>query len=196
MDKLIPFLGAILATAFGFWLNQAWQEAKERRARLKRGIALLAAAEAELGSYEGKLALMVGMLEDFVRANGDLLPSFDFYPAFLEKLKMELIESSETSAMASLIGECEYELAHVQAKLASIRGNMPKGTQFKEPHEFLAAWRLCRKNAEGLLLLSAANRKRFKDAQVTVQAEKAALHARLEGFYDRNVFGPQLRDQE
>lgn len=193
--KLVPFIGAVAATAFGFWLNQTWQRERERKERYQHALAVLTATAMELGFYAAKLDYLANFLAEKIErtvgpVEGIVIPSFDFYPAFLEKMKLELVAHDETADLVPTIGECHYELGHIQAKLESYRAS---ATLASDADAVKAIYGLAL-NSGALRGLASGNAQRFRDAQTKLQARMAELRGTLEGFYDRSVFGPHLRD--
>ncbi len=190
---LYLFVG-IAATFVGFLLNQTWQQTKERKQRLERIIALLDSTRSELDFYAGKLRELSSDMAN-VRRNsspvpgmeGIAVPSYDLLPAFLEKAKLQLADFHQTLPLVSEVGNCHYELCHLQGKLTSFK-EMASTAQGPQCLPFVVLM------AGGLRGLANENTQLFEAVAKEVNTWAEKYRNELKNFLEFACFGPWVKD--
>ena len=195
-SKLVTFIFGVAALYIGFILNQTWQREKERKERLHKIIALLGAIEKELDFYRSKLNALVNDLEDELKQEigpmkGLAIPSYDFYPAFLEKAKNALVDYHETSDLVAVVSECHYGVGSVQAKLDSYRMIVQAACEKGGDSISIMAVAL---NRGGLKGLAKENSEHFTAAREKVVAKQNCIKCDLETLFEHSLFGSILRE--
>ena len=193
--EIWKFISAIGLVFTGFFLNQKWQQTKERRQQLLNVISLLSAVEQELCFYTGKLNVLVAFLDKHSTPNlhgnvtGIVVPSYNFHPAFLEKSKGMLIDYHETAELVVVVGECQFELSHIQYKLEHYRVTCKDLWGRAESEELMPS---VSGNRVSLRNLAEANAKSFSENRSMVIAKLDQMKALLTEHRERDFFGSFL----
>lgn len=193
-SAILSFIFGIMATFIGFLLNQTWQQTKERKQKLEKIIALFESTSAELEFYAEKLKQLSAHLAKVGQSqppipgmSGIVVPSYDLYPAFLEKAKLELTTFPQTLPIVSRVGSCHYELCHIQEKLAwfkQLAANQ-QGPQWLMNVVLTAG---------GLRGLANQNIASFEATANELKECADKYRKELDSFLEFTLFGPWMRD--
>jgi hypothetical protein len=196
LNSIFPFFFTLAATTFGFLLNQTWQKSKDKKERLQKIITLLGATENELYFYVGKLNELVnsleeGFLEQEAGLKGVAVPSVNFFPAVLERARINMMEYQETAGVIGILGECHFELAHVQAKLEYYKMLAEKVRDSGGDHNLIAGMAV---NSGGLKGLAKDNIRLFTEARTKIASAQNEVRQALKDFCGKSWFRLILRD--
>jgi hypothetical protein len=165
-------LGSLIATFFGFLLNQQWQRAKDKAQRLGEYIVALRSTAKELQFYASKfeqLAEQISKASNAIATNQlPIFPSYTYYPSFLEKCKVGLNQFFRDPGLVYEVGHCHFELGHITKRLDVWRDGFA-GITVSDPHTN----RVMQFNTQGFRSLVVANVPVFKAlaARLETQAE-------------------------
>lgn len=87
---------------------------------------VLSFAKTELEFYLEKLEVLLKDLKNardevsFER-RGIVIPTYDFFPLFLEKTKVSVSQFARSSQPVESLGKCHFELAHVTGRLNQVK---------------------------------------------------------------------------
>ena len=109
------FVG-LIGGAVGFFVARRLEDQKATREEDNRYCCLLESISNELEFYAGKLEFLSGQLRDFLAGTG-VVPSYTFYPAFLEQGKLRMNDFMRNSNLVKEVGHCHFELHHICERL-------------------------------------------------------------------------------
>jgi uncharacterized coiled-coil DUF342 family protein len=184
-QSLLSFLFGVVASFIGFVIKESWQNTKTKKSKMDAELAMLRSIRNEIEFYHGKLKQLSQELrpEYFRRDDGVILPSYDFYPSFIERSKNEMLGTSRDDELIRIVGNCHFELCHTQGKLTSFRMNVNQRRRVDE--ELLV-------NADGLRQLVDNTASEFEHASRHIDVAIAQLNKKREAFKENNPFGPWL----
>ena len=177
LSKVLIGLAGIGVTFVGFFLNQVYQNQKEKLKELKQYAVALQSAANEVSFYRAKLCQLSEALERILNQlkNGEwdvIIPSYSLYPDFLEKCKHTLSSFFENSELVQNIGHCHFELCHIVARLEQTRTSFEESIEKDEIRRILT---LRYKNTEGFKRLVDANIPVFQETVELLLAENAKI---------------------
>ena len=127
----------------------------------------------EIDFYRSKFIKLSGEIQTAVpyakKGEPFIVPSYKFYPSFLEKQKIELSKFNNNSELIRIIGNCHFELCHVQSKLESYVKYMSSLDQYNMSLHLL--------NAMGFKELIDTDAKLFEDAIQMLKNEIVSAQA-------------------
>lgn len=128
--RFIELGGSVLIGAGTAMFAQFVADRLHKRRALKQQLmdyaSVLSFARTELEFYLEKLTVL---LDDLRKANdevsygrhGIVIPTYDFFPLFLEKTKVSVSQFARSSQPVELLGKCHFELAHVTGRLNQVK---------------------------------------------------------------------------
>jgi hypothetical protein len=193
--KLASFAGGIVATFFGFLLNQRYQNDKEKIKELKEYIASLQSAANELEFYGDKLKQLSGELERLINALREwrtdwIIPTYSIYPEFLEKCKTTINTFHKNPILVKEVSHCHFELCHILARLDLLKEQMytPLPANAAALTEQLKIHRV---NANGFKGLVDSNIPVFKATCDLILSEKSDMERKLQLQQERSLFSSE-----
>ena len=193
-SPILNFFIGIAATFVGFLLNQTSQQTKERKQKLERIVALLDSTRNELDFYAGKLRQLSSDMTNMRKnsspvpgVEGIAVPSYDLLPAFLEKAKLQFADFHQTLPLVSKVGNCHYELCHLQGKLTLFK-EQASTAQGPQCLPFLVL------SAGGLKGLADENAQLFEAVAKELNTWAEKYRKDLDSFLEFACFGPWVKD--
>jgi hypothetical protein len=128
---LAPYLVGAFTTFLAFLLNQWWVQHRDRKLRFDKILSLLQAGRTELQFQTGKLDRLKQDLEQAIAAAKTntpfSFPSYSLSPAFVDKLKSELLDYPHTTSLISVMGNLHFELVHIQQRMDGLYETVKDG---------------------------------------------------------------------
>ena len=110
----------LICVVVGFvlsWGAQCWQKRRENNTRYR---CLLESVANELDFYADKFNFLSAQISTFL-AERRIIPSYKFYPSFLEQGKLRLNEFMRNSDLVKQVGHCHFELGHICERMEIFR---------------------------------------------------------------------------
>lgn len=144
-DVIYPLIVALII----FMINSAYHRNQNKKQRNDRYRSLLIATKREVQLYQEKLADLKkhcnGIIEKLEADEGVVIPSYSFYPNYLETMKLKLVEYCNNTEILDELSNYHFELSHVAARLEIMKDRLrPKNRNNKKET----------KNTKGLKLLT------------------------------------------
>lgn len=118
-SKVVSGILSVAAGVVGFFFGKWYDQKNNYRKETQRYRSCLKAAENELRFYKDKLHQASGelgkMMDDVTQSSGSrfILPSYSFYPDFLQNVKIELAGFFQDVQFVKDVGNCHFELCHI-----------------------------------------------------------------------------------
>jgi hypothetical protein len=176
-SNLVAGLLGAVAGLLGYYLADHLQRKNQRKSEAERYLAVLESVKDELRFYGDKLGSLSGQLgklaADLRAGTGTyVFPSYTVYPAFLEKMRLDLVSFGRNREIVLDLGSCYFELGHILERLNQLKSAL--GTQHFKPQDMVT-------NVDGTKGLVDQNIQSYKDAagkfDVEIERIKAELQA-------------------
>lgn len=112
-SAFIGLLGGIV----GFFVSRRIETGTKKREEDERYFCVLQSVANELDFYADKFKFLSGQLQDSLAGEG-IIPSYQFYPSFLEQGKIRLSGFMRNPSILKEVGHCHFELSHIRERLS------------------------------------------------------------------------------
>ena len=158
------FIGVI--TSFLSLLLQGWyRDKKNEKIELKKYSICLESTKNELSFYLDKLIQLLDNISQVIKAIQNkstiIIPSYTFYPNFLEKCKIEINSFFRNSHLVKDVGHCHFELCHIVERLNYSKDELSRFSELTEAYREINA-KYAIHDLEGFKLLIDQNIQTFK----------------------------------
>lgn len=157
----------LIGGAVGFFIARYLDRSSKRRDEEERYCVLLESLANELEFYADKFGFLSDQLAGFIGGSG-IVPSYTFYPNFLEQGKIRMNEFMRNSKLVKEVGHCHFELSHICERMENFKKQSEDGTS---PHPMLIG------NANGFKGLVDSNIPVFKTNALALRQEAKTVQA-------------------
>jgi hypothetical protein len=120
-SPILKFLNSgVVGVVVGFFLSWVFQRRERRQENNTRYRCLLESIANELDFYADKLTFLSKQISQFLDGSG-VIPSYKFYPSFLEQGKLRMNEFMRNSGLVKDVGHCHFELSHICERMDLFR---------------------------------------------------------------------------
>jgi hypothetical protein len=116
-SKFVSSSIGLIGGAVGFLLSRWIAERTKKREEDEQYCCLLVSAANELEFYAEKFTFLSSQLAQYLAGTG-VIPSYQFYPAFLEQIKIRISGLMRDADVLKEIGHCHFELSHICERMA------------------------------------------------------------------------------
>jgi len=158
------FVG-VITSFLGFLLQQWYQNKKNKKIELNKYNICLESTKNELSFYLNKLSQLSEHVSEIINAIQNkspiITPSYNLYPDFLEKSKIEINSFFRNSRLVQDVSHCHFELCHISERLKHTKDELARFSDLIEPYREINA-RYAVQDLEGFKLLISQNIQTFQ----------------------------------